>query len=158
MKPRVIHRAVVVVAALPLLITSATGSIYSLLLEQGVDAFWLLKIHTGRFGVVNLQPYYSWLLGVLTLLAIGSGVLLLWPRQGVRLKAEDQAAPEDLNQAGLFSLKAIPGFVLQKAPNARSCCSGRRAGAASVWGDCASLQRKLGPEFDILKVGPLIKP
>ena len=80
MKSRVIHRAVVVVAALPLLITSATGSIYSLLLEQGIDAFWLLKIHTGRFGVVNLQPYYSWLLGVLTLLAIGSGLFLLWGR------------------------------------------------------------------------------
>ena len=77
MKPRVIHRAVVMVAALPLLITSATGSIYSLLLEQGVDAFWLLKIHTGRFGVINLQPYYSWILGVLTLVAIGSGVMLL---------------------------------------------------------------------------------
>ena len=77
MKPRVIHRAVVVVAALPLLITSATGSIYSLLLEQGVDAFWPIKIHTGRIGVVTLQPYYSWLLGVLTLLAIGSGILLL---------------------------------------------------------------------------------
>ena len=80
MKSRGIHRAVVVVAALPLLITSATGSIYSLLLEQGIDAFWLLKIHTGRFGVVNLQPYYSWLLGVLTLLAIGSGLLVLWNR------------------------------------------------------------------------------
>ena len=80
MKLRVIHRAVVVVAALPLLMTSATGSIYSLLLEQGIDAFWLLKIHTGRFGVVNIQPYYSWLLGVLTLLAIGSGLLLLWNR------------------------------------------------------------------------------
>ena len=65
------------VAALPLLITSATGSVYSLLLEQGIDAFWLLKIHTGRFGFVNLQPYYSWLLGVLTLLAIGSGLMLL---------------------------------------------------------------------------------
>ena len=80
MKPRVIHRAVVVVAALPLLITSATGSIYSLLLEQGVDAFWLLKIHTGRFGVINLQPYYSWILGVLTLVAIGSGVMVLMPK------------------------------------------------------------------------------
>tara|TARA_Y100000991_G_scaffold131931_1_gene99413 strand:- start:419 stop:682 length:264 start_codon:yes stop_codon:yes gene_type:complete len=78
MKSRVFHRAVVVVAALPLLITSATGSIYSLLLEQGIDAFWLLKIHTGRFGVINLQPYYSWLLGVLTLLAIGSGLMMLF--------------------------------------------------------------------------------
>ena len=69
-----------VIAALPLLITSATGSVYSLLLDQGVDAFWLLKIHTGRFGLINLQPYYSWILGVLTLLAIGSGLLLLLPR------------------------------------------------------------------------------
>ena len=80
MKSRVVHRSVVVIAALPLLITSATGSVYSLLLEQGVDAFWLLKIHTGRFGLINLQPYYSWILGVLTLLAVGSGLLLLLPR------------------------------------------------------------------------------
>lgn len=80
MKSRVVHRSVVVIAALPLLMTSATGSVYSLLLEQGVDAFWLLKIHTGRFGLINLQPYYSWILGVLTLLAVGSGLLLLLPR------------------------------------------------------------------------------
>ena len=64
------------------MLTSATGSLYSLLLEQGVDAFWLLKIHTGRFGVINLQPYYSWLLGLLTLVAIGSGLALLRPRRG----------------------------------------------------------------------------
>lgn len=80
MKTRLVHRSIVVIAALPLLITSATGSVYSLLLDQGVDAFWLLKIHTGRFGLINLQPYYSWILGVLTLLAVGSGLLLLLPR------------------------------------------------------------------------------
>ena len=76
MKARVLHRCVVIIAAAPLMLTSATGSLYSLLLEQGVDAFWLLKIHTGRFGVINLQPYYSWLLGLLTLVAIGSGLAL----------------------------------------------------------------------------------
>ena len=80
MKTRLVHRSIVVIAALPLLITSATGSVYSVLLDQGVDAFWLLKIHTGRFGLINLQPYYSWILGVLTLLAVGSGLLLLLPR------------------------------------------------------------------------------
>ena len=79
MKTRLVHRSIVVIAALPLLITSATGSVYSLLLDQGVDAFWLLKIHTGRFGLINLQPYYSWILGVLTLLAVGSGLLLFLP-------------------------------------------------------------------------------
>ncbi|EDY39672.1 conserved hypothetical protein [Cyanobium sp. PCC 7001] len=77
---RRLHRWVVPIAAAPLLVTALTGSLYSLLLEWNVDAFWLLKIHTGRFGPVNLQPVYPVLLGALTLTAIGSGVMLLWPR------------------------------------------------------------------------------
>jgi uncharacterized iron-regulated membrane protein len=80
MKPRKLHRLVVPIAAIPLLITAASGSLYGLLLEQGIDAFWLLKIHTGKFGVLNLQPYYSLLLGLLTLVLIASGLLLLLPR------------------------------------------------------------------------------
>ena len=60
------HRVVVPLAAAPLLLTAASGSLYSLLLERGIDAFWLLKLHTGKFGPINLQPYYSLLLGVLT--------------------------------------------------------------------------------------------
>ena len=71
------HRLVVPIAAAPLLLTAASGSLYSVLLEQGIDAFWLLKIHTGRFGPINLQPYYSLLLGVLTLVVIGSGLAML---------------------------------------------------------------------------------
>ena len=71
------HRLVVPIAAAPLLLTAASGSLYSLLLERGIDAFWLLKIHTGKFGPVNLQPYYSLLLGVLTLVVIASGVAML---------------------------------------------------------------------------------
>jgi uncharacterized iron-regulated membrane protein len=75
-----LHRLLVPLAAAPLLLTAASGSFYSLLLEQGVDAFWLLKIHTGRFGPLNLQPYYSILLGLATLVVIVSGVVLLLPR------------------------------------------------------------------------------
>ena len=71
------HRLVVPIAAAPLLLTAASGSLYSLLLERGIDAFWLLKIHTGRFGPINLQPYYSLLLGGFTLVVIGSGVAML---------------------------------------------------------------------------------
>jgi len=74
---RQLHRWVVPIAAVPLLLTAATGSLYSLLLEQGIDAFWLLKIHSGRFGPLNLQPYYSGLLGVFTLVVVGSGLALL---------------------------------------------------------------------------------
>ena len=77
---RTLHRVLVPVAAAPLLLTAARGSLYSLLLERGIDAFWLIKIHTGRFGPINLQPYYSVLLGVLTLVVIASGATLLLPR------------------------------------------------------------------------------
>jgi len=75
-----LHRVVVPVAAAPLLLTAASGSLCSLLLEHSVDAFWLIKIHTGRFGPINLQPYYSVLLGVLTLVVIASGATMLLPR------------------------------------------------------------------------------
>lgn len=77
---RRLHRLLVPLAAAPLLLTAATGSLYSVLLEQGIDAFWLLKIHTGQFGLLNLQPYYSVLLGVLTLVVIASGLGLLVSR------------------------------------------------------------------------------
>jgi len=78
------HRLVVPIAAAPLLLTAASGSLYSLLLERGIDAFWLLKIHTGKFGPINLQPYYSLLLGVLTLVVIASGVAMLFSSNRAR--------------------------------------------------------------------------
>ena len=65
------------IAAVPLLITAGTGSLYSLRLEQGIDAFWLLKIHTGNFGVLNLQPVYPMLLGGLTVIVTVSGAAML---------------------------------------------------------------------------------
>ena len=77
---RKLHRWVVPIAAAPLLLTAATGSLYSLLLERGIDAFWLLKIHSGRFGPLNLQPVYSARLGVFTLVVIVSGLAMLISR------------------------------------------------------------------------------
>lgn len=77
MKARKIHRLLVPIAAAPLLLTALSGSIYSGLLEQGIDAFWLLKIHTGRFGPINLQPYYSIVTGFLTLVIAISGISLM---------------------------------------------------------------------------------
>ena len=48
-----------------------------------IEAFWLMKLHTGNFSVVNLQPYDSTVLGVLTLSISGSGIgLLLGSRSG----------------------------------------------------------------------------
>ena len=74
---RRVHRWFVPIAAVPLLLTAISGSLYSILLEQGIDAFWLLKIHTGRFGWLNLQSFYPALLGVLTVVITASGLTLL---------------------------------------------------------------------------------
>ena len=74
---RLIHRWLVPLAAVPLLITAGTGSLYSLLLEQNIDAFWLLKLHTGQFGWLNLQPIYPMLLGILTIVVTVSGMTML---------------------------------------------------------------------------------
>ena len=78
---RRLHRWLVPLAAAPLLLTALSGSLYSVLLEQGIDAFWLLKIHTGRFGWLNLVSFYPSMLGLLTIVIKVSGLtLLLKPR------------------------------------------------------------------------------
>ena len=73
---RRLHRWLVPIAAAPLLLTASSGSLYSLLLENNIDAFWLLKIHIGQFGPLNLSPVYPAILGVLTIVITTSGVAL----------------------------------------------------------------------------------
>ena len=74
---RKIHRKITAISAIPLLITILSGTIYSILQPLGVDAFWLIKWHTGNFGIVNMQPFYSILLGIAAIISIISGIRLL---------------------------------------------------------------------------------
>ena len=77
---RKIHRKITAISAIPLLITILSGTIYSILQPLGVDAFWLIKWHTGNFGNINLQPFYSIFLGVASIISIISGLRLLKKR------------------------------------------------------------------------------
>ena len=74
---RKIHRKITAISAIPLLITILSGTIYSILQPLGIDAFWLIKWHTGNFGMINLQPFYSIFLGIASLISLISGVKLL---------------------------------------------------------------------------------
>ena len=74
---RGIHRRITAISAIPLIITILSGTIYSVLQPLGVDAFWLIKWHTGNFGVINLQPFYSIFLGMASIISIMSGLRLL---------------------------------------------------------------------------------
>ena len=56
---RKIHRKITAISAIPLLITIVSGTIYSILQPLGVDAFWLIKWHTGNFGIINFCLLYT---------------------------------------------------------------------------------------------------
>ena len=71
------HRKVAAISAIPLLITIISGIIYSFLQPLGMIVFWLIKWHTGNFGIINLQPFYSILLGITSIISIISGIRLL---------------------------------------------------------------------------------
>ena len=74
---RKIHRKVAAISAIPLLITTVSGTIYSFLQPLGIDAFWLIKWHTGDFDIINFQPFYSIFLGLASITSLISGVNLL---------------------------------------------------------------------------------
>ena len=74
---RKIHRKVTAISAIPFFITFVSGTIYSILQPLGVDAFWLIKWHTGNFGIINLQPFYSIFLGIASIISLISGFKLL---------------------------------------------------------------------------------
>ena len=78
-KIRKLHRRMTLFAVVPLFITVISGSLYSLFQYFGLDFFWLMKIHTGNFFIINLQPFYTPVLGFLSIAATISG-LLLFPK------------------------------------------------------------------------------
>ena len=71
------HRAIVPIAVVPLILTAITGIVFSLLEARGVELEWLLALHIGKFGPLDLEPFYSVILGVCVLVLSGSG-LSLW--------------------------------------------------------------------------------
>jgi hypothetical protein len=77
---RHLHRLLVKLAVLPLALTALSGAIYGTVLSFNIDAPWLLRLHTGNFGLVNLQPIYAPLIGLLSLVMMASGVALLFQR------------------------------------------------------------------------------
>ncbi|MCX5969815.1 MAG: hypothetical protein NTV57_19715 [Cyanobacteria bacterium] len=76
------------IAALPLMLTAITGVIFSILEQKEIEADWLLQIHSGHFGPINLQPYYAYVLGFCLLLLIITG-LMMWFRTRRRSRAKD---------------------------------------------------------------------
>jgi len=76
-RSRKIHRIVVPIAVAPIVLVSLSGALYGSLINLNIEVPWLLKVHTGNFGILNLQPFYSPVLGLLTIIVAVSGIPLL---------------------------------------------------------------------------------
>ena len=76
---RKLHRALVPFMVFPLLITLMTGLLFQFVVvsNRASDFLWLLELHRGKFGQINLELIYPFVnaLGLLTLLVTG---LLMW--------------------------------------------------------------------------------
>ncbi len=77
---RSLHRFLAPVMMFPLLLTLVTGSLFQMaaVSGKGRDFIWLLELHKGHFGILNLEIVYPFLnaLGLLTLVA--TGILMWW--------------------------------------------------------------------------------
>lgn len=77
---RQVHKTLAPIMLLPLLLTLITGSIYQLVDLGGKgDAYdWLLDLHKGHFGSLNLETIYPFLnaLGLLIMVITGISMWL----------------------------------------------------------------------------------
>ncbi|MEL6779568.1 MAG: PepSY domain-containing protein [Cyanobacteria bacterium J06597_16] len=84
---RQLHRALVPFLLVPLLITLVTGTLFQMaaVSDKANDFLWLLELHRGKFGRINLEWIYPFLnaLGLLTMVITG---LLMWLRSPTRRK------------------------------------------------------------------------
>jgi uncharacterized iron-regulated membrane protein len=82
---RQLHRFLAPIMVLPLILTAITGSIFQVfdLAGQEESAEWLLHIHKGHFGPLNLAPIYPFL-NALGLLALAVTGISMWMQQRSR--------------------------------------------------------------------------
>jgi hypothetical protein len=84
---RQLHKALVPFMVLPLLLTLTTGTLFQFAVasDRTNDFLWLLELHRGKFGQINLEFLYPILnaLGLLTLIVTGS---IMWFQSPSRKK------------------------------------------------------------------------
>ncbi len=85
---RQLHRTFAPIMLLPLLLTLITGSLYQIadLSDQGNTFSWLIELHKGHFGNINLEVIYPFLnaLGLLVLVITGASMWLQMKRRPPR--------------------------------------------------------------------------
>ncbi len=85
---RQIHASVAPFVFLPIVLTLITGSLFqvAVLTGKGSDFLWLLDLHRGKFGSINLEMIYPFLnaFGLLMLAITGISIWLQTRRRSRR--------------------------------------------------------------------------
>ena len=83
---RQFHRSLVPIMVMPLLVTVTTGIAFQMAAVSGRanDFTWLLALHRGKFGRVNLEMIYPFLNGFGLLTLLMTGLLIWWKMPGRR--------------------------------------------------------------------------
>lgn len=86
---RQLHRALAPIMLLPLTFTLTTGVLFHIAALTGNEEnyLWLLALHRGRFGTVNLELIYVFLNGSGLFFLLATGVIL-WFQSGRRSKTK----------------------------------------------------------------------
>lgn len=76
---RLVHRTLAPIAILPILLTLISGVLYQIanLTDKGSDYGWLLAIHVGHFGWLNLDQIYPFI-NAFCLLFMGGSGMSMW--------------------------------------------------------------------------------
>lgn len=78
--PRQLHRSLGPIMVAPLLITVLSGTAFQVaaLAGRGGEFIWLLNLHKGNWGFLNLEQIYPFLNGLGLMLFIVSGTVMWW--------------------------------------------------------------------------------
>jgi cytochrome b subunit of formate dehydrogenase len=89
---RKIHRLCAPIMALPIVLTTLTGIVYQMADLNGADEDfgWLLEVHKGNFGPLELEKIYPFLNGLGLLVLLGTGIVLwIRPKRNAKPPTQD---------------------------------------------------------------------
>ncbi|MEN9205721.1 MAG: hypothetical protein Q6J68_04935 [Thermostichales cyanobacterium SZTDM-1c_bins_54] len=86
---RAYHRLLAPVVLLPFVVTLVTGSLYHVALMMGnFDFYWLIEMHKGKYGPVDLSAVYPFLNALALLFMVSSGFSLWWQSRQARRRPQ----------------------------------------------------------------------
>ncbi|MBE9116720.1 PepSY domain-containing protein [Lusitaniella coriacea LEGE 07157] len=98
---RQIHFTLAPILLFPVLLSLITGSLFQIavLTDSANDFLWLLELHRGKFGSINLEMIYPFLNAFGMLMLATTGIMMWWqyrPRSANRTSSNPKTQEREL--------------------------------------------------------------